>query len=91
MQIDKIIMIDSPVHLWKIIRSKEEIIDQSNDDVFFHLNLFMDSVDEYINGCKCNEDENYVDMLNEYASIQSDEDIVSHLINHLECDRIEFK
>jgi len=91
MQIDKIIIIDSPVHLWKILRLKEEIVDQSNNDVFFHLNLFMDSVDIYINGCKCNEDENYIDMLEKYTFIQSKDDVVSHLINYLECDRIEFK
>ncbi len=90
MQINKIIIIDSPVHLWKILRTKEEILDQSKDDVFFSLNLFMDSVDEYINGCKCNEEENYTDMMAQYKLIQS-ENIVLHLINCLECDKIEFK
>jgi hypothetical protein len=89
MQIDKIIIIDSPVHLWRILRTKEEILDQSKDDVFFSLNLFMDSVNIYINGCKCDEEENYTDMINQYISIQS-ENIVSHLLNCLECDRIEF-
>jgi hypothetical protein len=89
MQIDKIIIIDSPVHLWRILRTKEEILDQSKDDVFFSLNLFMDSVNIYINGCKCDEEENYADMINQYILIQN-ENIVSHLINCLECDRIEF-
>ena len=89
MQIDKIIIIDSPVHLWRILRTKEEILDQSKNDVFFSLNLFMDSVNIYINGCKCDEEENYVDMINQYILIQN-ENIVSHLLNCLECDRIEF-
>jgi len=89
MQIDKIIIIDSPVHLWRILRTKEEILDQSKDDVFFSLNLFMDSVNIYINGCKCDEEENYADMINQYILIQN-ENIISHLINCLECDRIEF-
>lgn len=89
MQIDKIIIIDSPVHLWRILRTKEEILDQSKDDVFFSLNLFMDSVNIYINGCKCDEEENYADMINQYILIQN-ENIVSHLLNCLECDRIEF-
>ena len=89
MQIDKIIIIDSPVHLWRILRTKEEILDQSKDDVFFSLNLFMDSVNIYINGCKCDEEENYADMINQYILIVN-ENIVSHLINCLECDRIEF-
>ena len=39
MQIDKILIIESPLHLWRLIRAKEEIIDQSPDDVFFILNL----------------------------------------------------
>lgn len=90
MQINKIMIVESPVHLWKLLRTKEEIVDQSKDDVFFSINLFMDSVQTYISGCKCDEEENYSDMMDQYNSIQK-EDIIKHLINGFECDKIEFK
>jgi hypothetical protein len=91
MQIDKIIIIESPVHLWKILLAKEEIIDQSKDDDFFFLNLFMDFVNNYINGCKCDEEENYMDMIDQYNNLIQNEDIISYLTKCFECDRIEFK
>lgn len=91
MQIDKILIIESPVHLWRLIRTKEEIIDQSSDDVLSTLNLFMDCVDAYINGCKCDEEETYGIMIDQYNTSIRHEDVVSHLIKGFECDRIEFK
>jgi hypothetical protein len=90
MQIDKIMIVESPVHLWKILETKEEIIDQSVNNVFYSLRLFMDSVSNYINGCKCLEEENYTEMMENYALIQTEE-IVSRLVEGLECDKIEFK
>ncbi len=91
MQIDKIIIIDSPVHLWNILRAKDENLDQCSDEIFIYLNHFSYYVDEYINGCKCNEDENYADMMNQYLLIQENNDVISHLIKCFECDKIEFK
>ena len=91
MQIDKILIIESPLHLWRLIRAKEEIIDQSPDDVFFILNLFMDCVDTYVNGCKCDEEESYEAMNEQYNTSIRLEDVVLHLIKGFECDRIEFK
>jgi hypothetical protein len=90
MQVDKIMIIESPVHLWRILRTKEEIIDQAGNDVFYSLTLFMDSVSTYLNGCKCDEEENYVDVVEYYSLVQGDQ-VISHLINGFECDRIEFK
>ena len=84
MQIDKILIIDSPVHLWRLLRSKEEVIDQSTDDVFFILNLFMDYTDTYINGCKCDEEESYEAMNEQYNTSIKREDVVSHLIKGFE-------
>jgi hypothetical protein len=90
MQIDKILIVESPVHLWKILRSKEEILDQSSNDIYYTISMFMDSVEMYVNGCKCNQEENYNEMLVHYNSIKQ-EDIVSYLIKGFECDRIDFK
>ena len=91
MQIDKILIIDSPVHLWRLIRSKEEIIDQAPDGVFSILNIFMDCTDNYINGCKCDKEELYEIMNEQYNTSIRREDVISHLIKGFECDKIEFK
>ncbi len=90
MQIDKILIIESPVRLWKILDTKNEIIDQASEGVYSILSRFMDSVESYVKGCKCDEEENYEDMMNHYNFIKN-EDVVSHLIKGFECDKIEFK
>jgi hypothetical protein len=91
MQIDKILIIESPVKLWKLIGSKNEIIDQSSNDVYYSINMFMDSVEAYVRGCKCDEEENYNDMMVQYNTTIRKEEVVSHLVKGFECDRIEFK
>lgn len=90
MQIDKILIIESPVHLWRLLSTKEEMIDTAVEGVNHSLRNFMDCVDIYINGCKCNEEENYRIMISQFEAIK-EESIVNHLINGLECDKIEFK
>ena len=91
MQIDKILIVESPVKLWRLIRNKEEIIDQATNDVYYSINMFMDSVEAYVKGCKCDEEENYDDMMVQYNTSIRKEEVVSHLIKGFECDRIEFK
>jgi len=91
MQIDKILIIESPVKLWKLIESKEEIIDQSSNDVYYSLTMFMDSVEAYVKGCKCDEEENYDEMMTHYNTSIRKEEVISHLIKGFECDKIEFK
>lgn len=90
MQISKVMLVESPLHLWRILKTKEEIIDQSKDDIFSSLNLFMDSTQTYVSGCKCDEEENYDDMMEQYSLMQRD-NIVSYLVKGFECDRIDFK
>jgi len=90
MQIDKILIVESPVRLWRMLDAKNEIIDQASDGIYPILNRFMDSVESYVKGCKCDEEENYEDMMYHYNFIKT-EDVVSHLIKGFECDKIEFK
>jgi hypothetical protein len=90
MQIDKILIIESPVRLWRLLRSKEEIIDTAETDIASELRLFMDFVDMYLNGCKCDQDENYEIMSSQYEIIKQ-EPVLNHLLIGFECDRIEFK
>jgi len=92
MQIAKIMVIDSPVHLFRLLRSREEIIDYSSGDVYQYINIFMDSTKYYLGGCKCEQEESYSDMMDQYRnSIIGRADVVSHLTNGFQCDRIEFR
>lgn len=83
-------IVDSPIHLWKLLRAKEEIIDTAKEDVAPILIGFMDSVGYYLNGCKCDEDENYQEMSDRFAEVKSSK-VVDHLVSGFECDGIEFK
>jgi hypothetical protein len=90
MQINKILIIESPIHLWRLLRTKEEIIDTAKEDIINELRYFMDCVATYINGCKCDQDENYKEMISQFECIKIDQ-VVEHLIKGFECDKIEFK
>ena len=70
MQIDKILIIESPVHLWKLLGTKEEIIDTAEESIGHSLRYFMDCVNIYLNGCKCNENENYEIMISQFEKIK---------------------
>ena len=83
-------IVESPIHLWKLLRTKEEIIDTAKDDVAQDLILFMDSVGSYLNGCKCDEDENYEEMSKRFSAVKSVR-VLDHLIAGFECDGIDFK
>lgn len=90
MQINKILIIESPVRLWKLLESKDEIIDQAPSEIYESIILFMDSTEGYVRGCKCDQEQNYALMLDRYELMKSDK-VVEHLIKGFECDRIEFK
>ena len=59
-KISRTLVIDSPIHLWTILKNKYIYgID---------INVFMYLVDKYINGCRCDDDVNLSLMNNEYRS-----------------------
>lgn len=90
MHITKILRVESPVRLWKMIQNREEVLDAATGDVFRVLSFFMDSVDSYVNGCRCDEEKNYSIMMCEYENSLRQEDVLNHLIKSFECDRILF-
>ena len=91
MQIEKILIVESPIMLFKIMDSKNEIFDLASSPVYHRLMKFCDSVRLFLNGCKCDEEENYSEMMREYSEIQRDSESISHLSSCIGCDRIEFK
>lgn len=90
MQIEKILIIESPIQLAKMIDSRPEILDRSSDEDYMILRYFCDSVDLFLNGCKCDEEENYEAMMEVYSQIKTDR-IAKGIASCIECDRVEFK
>ena len=62
MQVVKILRVESSVHLWTLLKNREEIFEGKNDLVYF-----LDYVENYVNGCKCDEDVNYDNMISIYC------------------------
>lgn len=90
MQIEKVLIIESPVMLYNMMNSRPEILDLAFEETYSSLRRFFDSVNLYLNGCKCALEENYNQMMDDYSSIQN-ESVYSHLKKCFECDRIDFK
>jgi hypothetical protein len=90
MQIEKILIIESPIQLAKMIESRPEILDRSSDEDYMLLRYFCDSVDLFVKGCKCDEEENYANMMEVYSQVKTDR-ISKGIAQCIECDRVEFK
>jgi len=90
MQIEKILIIESPVMLYRLMESRPEILDRIFGEDHISLMSFFDSVSMYLNGCKCDIEKNYDDMMARYSSIQIDS-ISGHIRSIMECDRVDFK
>jgi hypothetical protein len=90
MEITKVLKIESPVHLVKLLENKTEIVDTASDQVYHILNYYIDCVNEYLYGCKCQEEVYYERMNVEYENTIQQEEVVNHLIKGFGCDRIDF-
>jgi hypothetical protein len=90
MEIKKILKIESPVHLVKLLENKTEIVDTARDQVFHILNYYIDCVNDYLYGCKCEEDLHYDRMVVEYENTIRQEEVLNHLMKGFGCDRIDF-
>ena len=86
MQISKILIVKSPIHLWELIKNKEEIYENNKQLLFF-----SDLVQLLLSDCKCNYDENYKSVEEQYNLIKNDININLYLINGFECDEIRFQ
>lgn len=91
MNIEKILIVESPVKLFRMIESKNEIIDQAENEAYYSIMMFMDSVQEYLNGCKCDREESYEEVIEHYNGSMRKESVIQHLKKAFGCDRIEFK
>jgi hypothetical protein len=90
MEIKKVLRVESPIHLVKLLEKKNEIVDTASEQIFHILNYYIDCVNDYLYGCKCEEDLHYDRMVVEYENTIRQEDVLNHLMKGFECDRIDF-
>ena len=86
MEIRKILVVQSPVHFWNLLKNREEIFENVLD-----LVMFIDTVDLYINGCECDKNTNYNLMIGQYNSIKDNPVMINYLLKSFECDEIRFQ
>ena len=84
-QISRTMVINSPVHLWTLLKNKEEFY-QPNPSI----NMFMYMVDRYINGCRCDDNIHIHSMNKEYKTIANNQETTDLLKREFQCSDIIF-
>ena len=84
-KVSKILQINSIDYLYKILRDDDVLISKNNT-----FQIFLDHMTDYYFGCKCMEEE-YLFLCNlEYNNISKNEDVISSIKEHFECDDVIF-
>jgi len=84
-QISRTLLINSPVHLWTLLKNKEEFYQPKPN-----INMFMYIVNRYINGCRCDDDIHLSSMNKEYVSLSNNTQTVEMLKSEFQCSDIIF-
>jgi len=84
-QISRTLLINSPVHLWTLLKNKEEFYQPKPN-----INMFMYIVNRYINGCRCDDDIHLSSMNKEYVSLSNNTQTVEVLKSEFQCSDIIF-
>ncbi len=83
--ISRTLIIKSPLFLKKILDNNEELYS------IVGVNDFIESVDNYINGCQCSDREDLEVMNEEYESISINTKFIKVLKSTLQCSSIIFQ
>lgn len=81
----KTLTINSPTHLWTLLKRKEELFESNRD-----LSRFIFVTEKFIKSCQCGSD-NKTLMDNSYKNISNSEEIINILKRDLEYDEIFFE
>lgn len=91
MEIKKILRIESPVHLYRLVDQDRSVYESFDDDVAAsRISLLCDAVAEYLYGCKCEEDANWALVEREYRELIGDSSVLARLRSFYGCDSVEF-
>ena len=84
-KISRTLVVNSPIHLWKLIKTKDEILQLNS-----HLNIFCYYVDRYLNGCRCDDESNKETINNEYQIIKNTSTLVEFIKTQFNCNTVIF-
>ena len=84
-KVSKILQINSIDYLYKTLRDNDELISKNN-----MFQIFLDRMTDYYHGCKCMEDEYLTDAKLEYDDISNNEDAISSIKEHFNCNDVIF-
>jgi hypothetical protein len=84
-QISRTLVINSPAHLWTLLKNKEEFYYPKPN-----INMFMYIVDRYINGCRCDDNIHLLSMNKEYNTLKNNTSVVEMLKTEFQCSDIIF-
>ena len=84
-KVSKVLHINSIDYLYKILRDDDELISKNN-----MFQIFLDHMTDYYFGCKCMEEEYLAFCKLEYNNISKNEDVISSIKEHFECDDVIF-
>lgn len=80
----KSIKIESPSHLWALLKSREEIFENNRN-----IKRFMFVTEKFIKGCQCGSD-NETLMNNEWKNLRENIDALNLIKQELSCDELLF-
>jgi hypothetical protein len=84
-KVSKILQINSIDHLYQILRDDDELISKNR-----MFQVFLDYMTDYYFGCKCMEEEYLSFCKLEYNDISNNEDAITSIKEHFECDDVIF-
>jgi hypothetical protein len=83
--ISKILHINSIDYLYNILKDNDELINKNR-----MFQVFLDYMTDYYHGCKCMEDEYLAFCKLEYNDISNNEDAITSIKEHFNCDDVIF-
>jgi|688.fasta_scaffold122663_4 hypothetical protein len=90
MEIKKILRIDSPVHLYRLIDDNISMFDECDGDMSIRLRYFVDLGANYLYGCRCEETQNWESLVREYEVVSNETPFVDMLCSVFDCDSVSF-
>lgn len=82
--ISRTLVLKSPLHLKTILDNKEEL--QSNQFII----EFIESVDNFLNGCQCDDTDELEIMNSQYELISNNQEYIKVLMDSIDCTNIIF-
>lgn len=90
MEIKKVLRIDSPVHLYRLIDDNMSMFDGCDGDMSIRLRYFVDLGADYVHGCPCEEVQSWESLEREYNVVRNETVFIDLLCSVFECDSVNF-